>query len=106
MSDDQIKEILRRLDKQDQDNLTYRNEREKLDEERLNAHYRVYQSVREESTQIKREIANLKEDLKPVMEAYTDGSGFLKILTFILRLLGLLSIAGGAIYATIRWLKQ
>ena len=77
MSEQQIQQILKRLDEQD----------------------KVFQSIRND-------IANLKDEIRPLNEVFHNVSGFGSITVSILKTLALLGTAIGVVYAFIFWLRH
>lgn len=76
MSNPEITQILKRLDEQD----------------------KVFQSIRND-------IANLKDEIRPLNEVFHNVAGFGSITVGILKTLALLGAGIGVVYAFIRFLK-
>jgi len=77
MSEQQIQQILKRLDQQDA----------------------VFQSIR-------KDIKDLQEQLQPINDVFHNATGFGRITVSILKSLALLGAGIGVIYAFISWIRQ
>lgn len=106
MSEEQIKQILKRLEQQDNDLKSYHQEREKLDKERLNAQYKVYKDIREESYALRQEILTLKEEMIPIQSLFNSVVGFDKIAVWIIKFLLSFAALIGAGYTILHFLRK
>lgn len=83
MSNDQIKQILDRLEQQD----------------------KVLQSIRHEQAEAKKKIETLETKLEPVHKVFDSVTGFNSIAVWILKGLLLIGAAVGVVYGFIKYLK-
>lgn len=88
MSDQQIQQILKRLDEQD-----------KKAQERVDEQHKTYLIIRND-------IANLQEDMKPIHALFDNVTGFNRISVWILKGLVLLGAGVGVVYGFIKFLKN
>lgn len=84
MSDQQIKQILDRLEQQD----------------------KVLQSIRQEQGEAKKKIDVLEMKLEPVHKVFDSITGFNSITVWILKGLILIGAGVGVIYGLVKYLKQ
>lgn len=84
MSEQQIQQILKRMDDQD----------------------KVLQSIRQEQGEAKKKIEVLEAKLEPVHKVFDSVSGFNSIAVWILKGLIMLGAGIGVIYGLIKYLKQ
>lgn len=81
MSDQQIKEILKRLDQQDADTKAiYLRQSERLDE--------------------------ISAKVDPMYNLFTNATGFNNISVWIMKMMAAVGVAIGVLYAAIKWLRQ
>lgn len=88
MSDEQIKQILKRLDAQDA-----------ASEARTEEQYKTFLIIRND-------ISNLQREMEPIHALFDSVSGFNKISVWILKGLVLLGAGIGVVYGFIKYLKN
>jgi hypothetical protein len=102
MSDEQIKQILLRLDKQDADAEAYRKEREKIETERVQANYELARFLKDENKKVNQQMDDIQKQIRPIVDLANSVKGFdrisIWILKFILGAAAVLSALGTIIY--------
>ena len=88
MSDQQIQQILKRLDQQDKAAL-----------ERIDEQHKTFLMIRND-------IANLQEEMKPIHALFDNVTGFNRISVWILKGLVLIGAGVGVVYGFIRFLRN
>jgi hypothetical protein len=99
------KVIIGRLNNQDSDNKEYRVEREKIDNERAEAQYKLAQFLKNENASIRNDLTVVRDKVDPLYEIFVDMNGFNKVLVASLKYLGLLGVGFGVVYGFIRWIR-
>jgi hypothetical protein len=91
MSNDQAEEIKQQIDRVYKDLFNDAQAREKR-------HNEIHQEMLEKIEQVAEQVA-------PINQVFTSGSGFISITILILKGLGLLGVGVGVIYTFIKFLK-
>lgn len=106
MSEEQINKILKRLDQQDADLAYYRQEREKMDEERAGSYGEFAKFVCNRLDATNAKLDGLYEEVQPVIKLTKNVQGFDNVSVWILKALIMVGAGIGVIYGFISWLKQ
>ena len=106
MPDPQTEIILQRLAKQDADLLAYREEREKMDQERADAYGQFAIFVKDGLDKNNRKIDALSDEVQPIIRLTKNVQGFDNVSVWILKALIMVGAGIGVVYGFISWLKH